>query len=54
MSRGALPQPGSSRSNGVLIHERQNQILDILSDRQAVTVAELAALLKVSTVTIRT
>jgi DeoR/GlpR family transcriptional regulator of sugar metabolism len=38
----------------VLINERQNQILDILSDRQAVTVSELAALLKVSTVTIRT
>ena len=38
----------------MLINERQNQILDILSDRQVVTVTELADLLKVSTVTIRT
>jgi DeoR/GlpR family transcriptional regulator of sugar metabolism len=38
----------------MLINERQNQILDILSDRQAVSVTELAELLNVSGVTIRT
>ncbi|MCB0195802.1 MAG: DeoR/GlpR transcriptional regulator [Anaerolineae bacterium] len=38
----------------MLIHERQNQILDMLADKQAVSVAELADHLSVSAVTIRT
>src|SRR5262245_39259095 len=37
----------------MLINERQNHILDILSNKQTVSVAELAELLNVSTVTIR-
>lgn len=38
----------------MLINERQNQILDILADKQAVSVTELAESLNVSAVTIRT
>ncbi|MCB0212762.1 MAG: DeoR/GlpR transcriptional regulator [Anaerolineae bacterium] len=38
----------------MLINERQSHILEILADRQAVSVAELSALLNVSGVTIRT
>ena len=38
----------------MLVNERQTQILDILSDKQSVAVAELAELLNVSAVTIRT
>ncbi|MCB0175561.1 MAG: DeoR/GlpR transcriptional regulator [Anaerolineae bacterium] len=37
----------------MLINERQNQILDILADKQTVSVAELAESLNVSAVTIR-
>jgi DeoR family transcriptional regulator of aga operon/DeoR family fructose operon transcriptional repressor len=37
----------------MLLNERQSQILDILSDKQSITVSELASLLSVSTVTIR-
>lgn len=38
----------------MIINERHNQILDILADKQAVSVADLADLLHVSGVTIRT